>query len=377
MLFLDNSSSRMLTYIFVLLTLEACTKAAILSPREKTSEASLGRSSVTLEPSVDPTLPIVTSSPTATTATNKATQAYSAASSSSTTPGTLGGVSESPDNATTSSNANHGNCHRTSEEFHTTSAGPFCQPKDLEDVWAGRFYSATWDPDFFGHTANVTITLSYTNPPDGMDTIPVWLGTTTNTAGEIEIEMSPDWLQGESRNNLTLSLQSTDLDGSKVEGGPTISLITAPTPSPSPSSSSSSAAIAGSKHSSGGKLGVEIGVPIALVFLAALCIGLFLVLRRRRGRGYLGSRRSRMRAHGEAKLAGEHDLRTTSSRRDSGKDESVQGGVELQPQARTGHRREDSMGGSLISPVSPISSGSRTSNAFRDEIERQRASGRF
>ena len=85
-----------------------------------------------------------------------------------------------------------------------------------------------------------------------------------------------------------------------------------------------------------------------------------------------------MRAHGEAKLTGD-ELRTTTtttrSRHGSGKDESVQGGMELQP--RTGHRREDSMGGSLTSPVSPISSSGRTSNAFRDEIERQRASGRF
>lgn len=188
--------------------------------------------------------------------------------------------------------------------------------------------------------------------------------------------MDPDWLQGESRNNLTLGLQAIDRDGSTIAGGPTISLITSPIPSPLPSPNPSPAA---SKHASSSKLGVEVGLPIALVFLAALCIGLFLMLRRRRrARGYLGPRGQRMRAHGEAKLTGD-ELRSTTtatrSRRGSGKDESVQGGVELQP--RTGHRREDSMGGSLTSPVSPISSSGRTSNAFRDEIERQRASGRF
>ena len=117
---------------------------------------------------------------------------------------------------------------------------------------------------------------------------------------------------------------------------------------------------------------MQVGIPIGLVFLAALCIGLFLILRRRR-QGYIGkkSRSQRLKGHGAVQYTGD-DLRTTGSRQDSFKDEPVQGGVELQP--RVGHRREDSMGGSLISPVSPISPV-RTSNVFRDEIYRQRAGG--
>ena len=235
-------------------------------------------------------------------------------------------------------------------------------------------------PDLYGHGANITIFLYYTDPPDGMDTDAIWYSTVPNSAGELEIEMSPDWLQGTSRNNLTLMLQAVDRDGFKQDGGPTISLVTSPSPSASASATAAPAA-AGTQHaSSNSKLGIEVGLPIALVFLAALCIGLFLVLRRRRrGSGYLGSRSQRMRAqHGEVKLTdgGLQTTSTRSTRRGSSKDESVQGGVELQP--RTGHRREDSMGGNLISPVSPISissGGRRTSNAFRDEIERQRASG--
>lgn len=114
-------------------------------PANGASTTSLGRSPSTIGPFTGPTLPTATSIPTATTATDRAAQASSAASSSSTTPGTLGGVSESPDNATTSSNADHGSCHRTSEEYYTTSSGPFCQPKNLQDVWAGRTYSAIWE----------------------------------------------------------------------------------------------------------------------------------------------------------------------------------------------------------------------------------------
>ena len=163
----------MLTCIFALLTLEACTEAAILGPRQKSehsafpykvlvpdsrltvcnpaseaSTTSLGRSSYILSPFVDPTLPIATSIPSATAASYTASQTSSVPSSSSTTPSTLGGVSESPDNATASSDADHGNCHRTSEEYHTTSSGPFCEPHYLQDVWAGRTYSAIWEYAF-------------------------------------------------------------------------------------------------------------------------------------------------------------------------------------------------------------------------------------
>lgn len=198
-----------------------------------------------------------------------------------------------------------------------------------------------------------------------MDSDPVWHKTVQNSDGEVEIVMDPEWLQGATQNNLTFGLSASDRVGQREDGGPTVSLITVPTPSATPSA-------AGRTHSPS-KLGVEVGVPIAIVVLAAICIGLFLVLRRRR-KGYVGgrSRSQRMKGHGDVKLTGDDFRTTTSSRRDDFKDEPVQGGVELQP--RVGHRREDSMGGNLISPVSPISSAGRTSNAFRDEIERQRAS---
>ena len=198
-----------------------------------------------------------------------------------------------------------------------------------------------------------------------MDSDPIWHKTVQNADGEVEIEMDPEWLQGATQNNLTFSLMASDRDGRSEDGGPTVSLITVPTPSPTPSA-------AGRTHGSS-RLGVEVGVPIAIVFIAAICIGLFLVLRRRR-RGYVGSRSrsQRMKGHGDVKLTGDDFRTTTGGRRDGFKDEPLQGGVELQP--RVGHRREDSMGGNLISPVSPVSSAGRTSNAFRDEIERQRAS---
>ena len=235
---------------------------------------------------------------------------------------------------------------------------------------------AIWSPDCYGKNANVTINLSIVDAdsPDGALADPVWNKTVSNFIGEVELTMDPRWLQGQSRNNLSFGIAAVDPEGSSqfaIHGGPTISLINAPTLESG----------SGTKHSDNhSKLGVEVGVPLAIVFVAAICIGLFLFMRRRR-QGYLGAGRSRsqrIKGHGDAKLTGD-DLRIVMSRRrqDSFKDELEHLGVELTPQPRVGHKREDSMGGKLISPVSPVSFGDRrTSNAFRDEIERQRNSGR-
>lgn len=212
----------------------------------------------------------------------------------------------------------------------------------------------------------MSILLSYTDPFDGADTDPFWHQDVPNSLGIVSIEMEAEWLRGESRTNLSLSMVAM-VSGEYISG-PRITLVEKR--SPPDSLSATSTAEATTKHTSSSKLGMEVGIPIGLVFLAALCIGLFLGFRRRK-RGYTSkrSRSQRMKNHGSVQYTGD-DFRTTKSRRDSFKDEAVQGGVELQPHA--GHRREDSIGGDLISPVSPISPV-RTSNVFRDEISRQRA----
>ena len=175
--------------------------------------------------------------------------------------------------------------------------------------------------------------------------------------------MDGEWLRRESRTNLSLSLMA-----GKTYPGPRITLVEEQAHSESLSAASTPEAT--NKHPSSSKLSMEVGIPIGLVFLAALCIGLFLGFRRRK-QGYMSkrSRSQRMKSHGSVQYTGD-EFRTTKSRRNSFKDEAVQGGVELQP--RAGHRREDSIGGDLISPVSPISPV-RTGNVFRDEISRQRA----
>jgi len=76
---------------------------------------------------------------------------------------------------------------------------------------------------------------------------------------------------------------------------------------------------------------------------------------------------SRARGHGAAQLTGD-ESGTTRSRGNSFKDEPGEG-VELQP--RGGHRKEESMGGLMGSPSTD--SRREGSNAFREEIARQRA----
>jgi len=174
--------------------------------------------------------------------------------------------------------------------------------------------------------------------------------------------MEQDWLEGQPRHNLSVWIETSAPDGNRTSlAGPVISLIEPPIPSALPSASHAPEAPA--PHNSDKKTSMEVGIPIGLAFVFAFSAGLFLVLRRRR-RGYMGSR---ARGHGAVQLTGD-EFRTIRSRGNSFKDEPVQG-VELQP--RGGHRREESIGDLMGSP--PIDNRREGSNAFREEIARQRA----
>ena len=183
--------------------------------------------------------------------------------------------------------------------------------------------------------------------------------------------MDGEWLNGQTRNNLSIWIDSVEPDGSHTQvHGPVVALISRPTPSASPSGTPAPASPA--PHKSSNKLGMEIGIPIGLAFLFALFFGLFLGTRRSvRGRGYIANRTRSLRGHGNAQLSGD-EFRTARRRGESFKDEPVQD-VELQP--RRGHVREDSIGAFMGSPTSgPQGDGPRQeTNAFRAELARQRA----
>ena len=221
----------------------------------------------------------------------------------------------------------------------------------------------TWDPSIFNGSFNTTVSLFYVAEKSGDDAFARWSHTVPNDIGSVEVTMEQDWLANQSQKNLSVWIHTTAPDGNRTNlAGPVISLIEPPIPSASPSASHVPAASAPSNLQD--KTKMEVGVPIGIVaFLFAFSAGLFLVMRRRR-RGYMGSR---VRRHGAVPLTGD-EFRITRSRGQSFKDEPVQG-VELQ--SRGGHRREESMGDLMGSPHDDRKR--EGSNAFREEIARQRA----
>lgn len=302
----------------------------------------------------------------ATSTSSGAIQATATATTSSHTPIThiSPGI---PTNGTGSSNAT---CHRTIDQWRDDLNGPFCEPNMYDEVWVGGMYSITWDPARFPADSNDTVFIKYVNGSGDGD-FPRWNQTVPNERGYVEVSMNGEWLKGQTRNNLSIWIDSVEPNGSLTQvNGPVVALISRPTPSASPSSTPAPAPLA--PHKSSNKLGMEVGIPIGLAFLFALLLGLCWGMRRsRRGRGYIANRARSFRGHGTAQLTGD-EFRTARRRGESFKDEPVQD-VELQP--RPGHAREDSMGAFMDNPTSAgLGDGPRhETNAFRAELARQRA----
>lgn len=199
-----------------------------------------------------------------------------------------------------------------------------------------------------------------------------------NKKGYILIKMQEEWLDKSNSKNITTYIVSNynDSDDS-VDGkgkrdtrnitkiGPTLTLIkdTSPTPGKDPK-----------------KLGVKVGVPFAMAFLVVVLLLLCLGTRKQRrnawnkiagsrSSGYLANRSREQRPSGGIQLR-EDD---TGGRRF--RDEPDRGGVELQDRDGRRHYSGDSSFGSLGSSPTQEGFGGRSpggSNAFRDEISRQR-----
>ena len=166
--------------------------------------------------------------------------------------------------------------------------------------------------------------------------------------------MEEKWLRDDKSNNLTVFITSS-FDGTNLtKSGPTIVLL--------PSKDSSK------KEPS--KVGLGVGIPFAFGAVAIIALGAFCCIRKRRraSKGYLGSK-SRSRGT----LPVEDDDFIGGTRGPSRfRDEPTSGGVELQDRSR-GRGREDSLGSLTSNQTEDFVGGSDgRSNAFRDEISRQR-----
>ena len=187
--------------------------------------------------------------------------------------------------------------------------------------------------------------------------------------------MDKSWLQGSSRNNITFHLNALD-DTKDVplisKAGPTISLTNPPVVHYPPP-----------VHTPPNKLGMEVGIPIGIAFFLFILCGLFVGMRkhrhinvgsvmgRRKGYGVGKSRRQRLGLGNKTGIhLGDNDLNTDG--RNQYTDQPTQD-VELQTRT-PGHGREDSLGSLVNSPTREGFEANKTprSNAFRDEISRQR-----
>jgi len=262
-------------------------------------------------------------------------------------------------------------------ECHEAESGPFapfCQPTNGSDVWVGETYYVTWDADFFAINSTITIELSYVSTSGGGGN--AWSSAKTpNAYGYVTMTMDKAWLQGTSRNNLTLTIVSLgpNVNAQAVRtSGPVISLINKPV-----------AHLPAPPHTKApNKLGMEIGIPVGVAFIVfvvfGLCIGMRKtrrigvgnVMGRRKGYGIGKSRRQRVGNNGPIRL--DEQEAGPGPWRGHFRDES-NGEIEL-PQRNPGHAREESLG-SLVGTPTQEGFGDPTGtrgNAFRDEISRQK-----
>ena len=264
---------------------------------------------------------------------------------------------------------------------------PFCQPANGSNAYIGDSYYVTWDPAAFAMNSTVVVALNYVDNEGGGSQ--AWQSAKTqNNFGFVSVTMDAAWLNGNPTNNLSFSLIQLDttadarpntLPGPTVMLGPKPAKHLAPGPPTPPPN----------------KLGLLVGLPVSLgavvLMLCGLCvlmrktrkIGLGNVMGRRKGYGAAKSRRQRTRTarkSGAIRL-GEDDGRRTPVVGAGFEDEPTRG-VELSsrrgglPGPALGPARDTSLGSLAGSPTEEdFGDDERAgrSNAFRDEIERQRA----
>jgi len=181
---------------------------------------------------------------------------------------------------------------------------PFCLPKDGANVTVDSTYYVTWNADYYPINATITIELRYSDTSEGDSAYTS--EKTENSYGYIPLKMNKDWLQGKSRNKLTLYIIENDPASDQrasARQGPTIELVPRPVehykpPPPTPFN----------------KLGLIIGLPVSLGVVLLVVAGLFFGMRKNRRiglgnvmgsrNGGYGIRQSKIRRLGGGKRKG-------------------------------------------------------------------------
>ena len=212
-----------------------------------------------------------------------------------------------------------------------------------------------WDTSIFEANTTESIWLSYFQNPEVSTATSdaVFNETALDNQGSAILHMNQSFLDqahGASA-NMTLFLAS----GGKTLTGPTFML-----------SNATNTTSLDSSDSDKKKLGEKVGIPVGLVILGVALIGLgaFICMRRRAARGY-GVGRSKGQGFTPAAAAGGR-----GHRRDASFHDEPTRGVELQNRNRGANAQDDNWDWES-QPSSPTTAG-KGSNAFRDELGRQR-----
>ena len=232
----------------------------------------------------------------------------------------------------------------------------------------------TWDTSAFDNNATITIELDYINITDGSGSH-VWSSPKTPYGyGYVILETNKDWLQGSTRNNMSLTLISYSPGTNSVadtHAGPIISLTNKPVEH-----------LPASKSNPPNNLGKYIGIPFGVVFIL-LAIGVLYIAarrhrldikaitRQRRGYGVGRSRRQRMGKKGPIRIE-ERQVNVVPGEDCEFRDDSERG-LELQ-QRNIGQNRKEDLRNIVNNPTrSDAHEAPQTNrNVFREEIERQR-----
>ena len=241
----------------------------------------------------------------------------------------------------------------TEEKAKSGPFPPFCEPQNATTKYTGKTYFVTWWTGYFSSGTLVSAKLDFqTNVSQN-----AWHSDNIDkNMGFAYLPVDDPMLQGGDRNNLTLTLVANNPDDdepAKIIPGPVITVSKPEAthlPPPPPTSIN--------------KLGLEIGIPVAILVIALVlgvvfistrkhrAIGIGNIMgRRRKGYGVGKSRRQRVGKNGNVGVSETEFDSSMNNVRDEPRDEIEMHDQYRDADAGAGRGRED--------------------NAFRDEILRQ------
>ncbi|EER45364.1 conserved hypothetical protein [Histoplasma capsulatum H143] len=244
---------------------------------------------------------------------------------------------------------------------------PFCLPKNGSEVLTEQIYYVTWDSDLFPGNSTITIGLNYANSSENEGVSAYTSDRTENSYGFVTIQMDKVWLHGESRNNLSVYLVEYDpasKERAKTVAGPIISLINNPGkhyPPPPPTAVPN-------------KLGLMIGLPVALGVIFVVLLGLYFGMKKNRRIGLGNIMGSRAKGYGGGKSRIERLGGGRGRRRDRGAAGAASVRLGELDDGEQYTYTDDLRGGRIRSDAEIFNESERArGNVFKEELTRMKS----